>query len=120
MVDFTRDGEPWLGILKLNYKNGYTHYTENVEGAPVNSIIQQRACLPSQSGKVEEGALVNLTDYSMKLLEKKFDIDGHKGFFIFPPWCSSTPPPSRKRKSCRPFRKPPFRPCRKTMPTSPT
>ena len=72
VVDFTRDGEPWLGILKLNYKNGYTHYTENVEGAPVNSIIQQRACLPSQSGKVEEGALVNLTDYSMKLLEKKF------------------------------------------------
>lgn len=36
----------------------------------MNSIIQQRACLPSQSGKVEEGALVNLTDYSMKLLEK--------------------------------------------------
>ena len=45
VVDFTRDGEPWLGILKLNYKNGYTHYTETVEGAPVNSIIQQRACL---------------------------------------------------------------------------
>ena len=39
VVDFTRDGAPWLGILKLNYKNGYTHYTENVEGAPVNSII---------------------------------------------------------------------------------
>ena len=78
VVDFTRDGEPWLGILKLNYKNGYTHYTETVEGAPVNSIIQQRACLPTQSGKVEEGALVNLTDYSMRLLEKKYDIDGHK------------------------------------------
>ena len=27
VVDFTRDGAPWLGILKLNYKNGYTHYT---------------------------------------------------------------------------------------------
>ena len=51
VVDFTRDGAPWLGILKLNYKNGYTHYTETVEGAPVNSIIQQRACLPTQSGK---------------------------------------------------------------------
>ena len=82
VVDFTRDGEPWLGILKLNYKNGYTHFTENVEGAPVNSIIQQRACLPSQSGKVEEGALVSLTDYSMKLLEKKFDIDGRKEFYL--------------------------------------
>ena len=82
VVDFTRDGAPWLGILKLNYKNGYTHYTETVEGAPVNSIIQQRACLPTQSGKVEEGALVNLTDYSMHLLEKKYDIDGHKEFYL--------------------------------------
>ena len=82
VVDFTRDGAPWLGILKLNYKNGYTHYTESVEGAPVNSIIQQRACLPTQSGKVEEGALVNLTDYSMRLLEKKYDIDGHKEFYL--------------------------------------
>ena len=82
VVDFTRDGAPWLGILKLNYKNGYTLYTETVEGAPVNSIIQQRACLPTQSGKVEEGALVNLTDYSMRLLEKKYDIDGHKEFYL--------------------------------------
>jgi len=82
VVDFTRDGAPWLGILKLNYKNGYTHCTETVEGAPVNSIIQQRACLPTQSGKVEEGALVNLTDYSMRLLEKKYDIDGHKEFYL--------------------------------------
>ena len=82
VVDFTRDGAPWMGILKLNYKNGYTHYTETVEGAPVNSIIQQRACLPTQSGKVEEGALVNLTDYSMRLLEKKYDIDGHKEFYL--------------------------------------
>ena len=82
VVDFTRDGAPWLGILKLNYKNCYSHYTETVEGAPVNSIIQQRACLPTQSGKVEEGALVNLTDYSMRLLEKKYDIDGHKEFYL--------------------------------------
>ena len=82
VVDFTRDGAPWLGILTLNYKNGYTHYTETVEGAPINSIIQQRACLPTQSGKVEEGALVNLTDYSMRLLEKKYDIDGHKEFYL--------------------------------------
>ncbi len=82
VVDFTRDGAPWLGILKLNYKNGYIHHTETVEGAPVNSIIQQRICLPTQTGKVEEGALVNLTDYSMRLLEKKYDIDGHKEFYL--------------------------------------
>ena len=120
VVDFTRDGEPWLGILKLNYKNGYTHYTENVEGAPVNSIIQQRACLPSQSGKVEEGALVNLTDYSMKLLGKKVRHRRPQGFL---PFHGSVPVhhrPAGKRKSCRPFRKPPCRPCRKTTQISPT
>ena len=82
VVDIARDGAPWMGILKLNYNRGYTHYTETVEGAPGNSIIQQRACLPTQSGKVEEGALVNLTDYSMRLLEKKYDIDGHKEFYL--------------------------------------
>ena len=118
VVDFTRDGAPWLGILKLNYKNGYTHYTETVEGAPVNSIIQQRACLPTQSGKVEEGALVDLTDYSMRLLERSTILTATRSF-ISPPWCSSTPPLSRKRKNCRPFRKPPCRLCRKTTPKRP-
>lgn len=82
VVDFTREGAPWLGVLKLNYKNGYTHYTEEIGGAPVNSIIQQRACLPTQSGRVEEGALVNLTDGSLRLLEKKYDIDGKKDFYL--------------------------------------
>lgn len=82
VVDFALDGEPWLGILKLNYKNGYTHYTENSQGTQVNSIIQQRACLPAQSSRVEEGALVRLADYSMRLLEKKYDIDGHKEFYL--------------------------------------
>ena len=74
-------GKKCLVIDKRDHIAGNI-YTENVEGAPVNSIIQQRACLPTQSGKVEEGALVDLTDYSMKLLEKKFDIDGHKEFYL--------------------------------------
>ncbi len=83
VVDFTRDGAPWLGILKLNYKNGYTHCTQQADGgAPVNSLIQQRTCLPAQSSKVEEAALVDLTDGSMRLLEKKYDIDGRKEFYL--------------------------------------
>ena len=68
VVDFTREGTPWLGVLKLNYKNGYTHFTEQQEGETVNSLIQQRACLPAQSGRVEEGALVDLSDGSIRLL----------------------------------------------------
>ena len=82
VVDFTREGTPWLGVLKLNYKNGYTHFTEQQEGETVNSLIQQRACLPAQSGRVEEGALVDLSDGSIRLLEKKYDIDGRKEFYL--------------------------------------
>lgn len=98
VVDFTRDGAPWLAILKLNYKNGYTHYTEQVGGAPVNSIIQQRACLPTQSGKVEEGALVDIRDGSLRLLEKKYDIDGKKDFYLSSVvfQCTQTPPEKKK------------------------
>ena len=62
--------------------NQTPHIIRKIPAAPVNSIIQQRACLPTQSGKVEEGALVNLQDYSMRLLEKKYDIDGHKEFYL--------------------------------------
>ena len=43
VVDFTRDGAPWLGILKLNYKNGYTHYTETVEGAFCTTCLRPAA-----------------------------------------------------------------------------
>lgn len=98
VVDFTLDGAPWLAILKLNYKNGYTHYTEEIGGAPVNSLIQQRACLPTQSGKVEEGALVDIRDGSLRLLEKKYDIDGKKAFYLSPVVFQCTQAPPEKKK----------------------
>lgn len=98
VVDFTLDGVPWLAILKLNYKNGYTHYTEEIGGAPVNSLIQQRACLPTQSGRVEEGALVDIRDGSLRLLEKKYDIDGKKAFYLSPVVFQCTQAPPEKKK----------------------
>lgn len=98
VVDCTCDGRPWLAVLKLNYKNGYTHYTEEVAGAPLNSIIQQRACLPTQSGKVEEGAMIDILDGTLRLLEKKYDIDGKKEFYLSPVvfQCTQTPPEKKK------------------------
>lgn len=98
VVDFTRDGAPWLAVLKLNYKNGYTHYTEETGGAPVNSLIQQRACLPTQSGRVEEGALVDIRSGTLCLLEKKYDIDGKKDFYLSSVVFQCTQAPPEKKK----------------------
>lgn len=98
VVDFSSQGAPWLAVLKLNYKNGYTHYTENAGSRAVNSIIQQRACLPTQSGKVDEGALIDLQEGAIRLLEKKYEIDGRKDFYLSSVvfQCSQTPPDKKK------------------------
>ena len=75
VVDFTRDGQPWLGILKLNYKNGYTHYTESVDGAPVNSIIQQRACLPT--AEPEKKKLQAIQDAAVQAVQENYQDEPH-------------------------------------------
>ncbi len=82
IIDFIANGAPWLAVLKLNYKNGYIHHTTDENGAPVNSILQQRICLPTQTGKVEEGALVEISTGAVRLLEKKVEIDGKKDFYL--------------------------------------
>lgn len=98
VVDFAVNGKPWLGILKLNYKNGYIHYTDDSTGTPVNSIIQQNIFLPTQSGKADEGALIDLSDGSIRLLEKKYDIDGKKEFYLSPVvlQCTTAVPDKKK------------------------
>ncbi len=98
VVDLNAGGKPWLAVLKLNYKNGYIHYTDDSTGTPVNSIIQQNIFLPTQSGKVDEGALIDLTDGTIRLLEKKYDIDGKKDFYLSPVvlQCSQAVPDRKK------------------------
>ena len=69
---------------------------------------------------MEEGALVDLTDYSMKLLEKKFDIDGHKGVLPSTVVFQYTTAEPEKKKAAGHSGTPPSRPCRRTTRTSPT
>ncbi len=67
-----------LAILKMNYKTSYTHSTSNMDGANVNSLIVNRAILPTQSQKLSEAAIINLSDFSIRLLEKKYEVNGAK------------------------------------------
>lgn len=98
VADINCDARPWLAVLKLNYKNGYVHFTEQSGDKQTNTIVQQRTCLPTQTGKVEEGALVDLDTGAIRLLEKKYDIDGKKDFYLSTVvfQCSQTPPDRKK------------------------
>ncbi len=76
------DGVKHLGILKLNYREGYTHWVHNSEEGSINTIIRHQTLLPQAGQKPEECVLVSLTDFSLRLLEKQYEINGEKEFYL--------------------------------------
>ncbi len=76
------DGSTYLFFEKMNYRESYIHYFENADGRKSNSIIKQRTVLASPKGKCDEAALINLDDWSIKLIEKKYEIDDKKDFYL--------------------------------------
>lgn len=76
------DGDNYLGILKMNYKNGFTHWVYNAEEGSINSIIRHQTLLPQEGQKLEECALINLSDFGIRLIEKQYEINGEKEFYL--------------------------------------
>lgn len=72
----------YLAILKLNYRKDFTHITRSTEEGNANHMIIHRALLPSATSKPTEAAIINLTDYTIYLTEKKYEIGGKKGFYL--------------------------------------
>lgn len=68
-----------LAVLKMNYKDCYVHMTHSQEGLGNNNdIIKHSAALPASSSKLSEAVLINLSDYSVQIVERKYDINGQK------------------------------------------
>jgi hypothetical protein len=72
------DGRTFFALLKLNYREGYTHYVESSDEGVQNRLIKHKTILPSETQKVDEGFLICLEDYSVRLLEKSYEINGEK------------------------------------------
>lgn len=68
----------YVAILKLNYRTAFTHFIDYKEEKTNNRIIQQKTILPSENQKIDEGVLINLSDNSCHIIEKKFLVDGEK------------------------------------------
>lgn len=76
------DGRRILGLLKLNYKEGFTHWVNNIEEGNINTIIRYQTLLPQEGQKLEECALISLSDFSLRLLEKQVEINGEKELYL--------------------------------------
>lgn len=73
---FEYHSKQWIGILKCNYKEGFTHHVTNEEGKVENLLIQYKAILPFATQKIEECALIDLINEEIIIIEKKYEING--------------------------------------------
>ena len=82
MTVFGCKGKDYLAFLKMNYKTSYTHQTRETDGGNSNEIILQRALLPGQGQRLSEAFVLDLSDGSLILAEKKYEVNGEKCFYV--------------------------------------
>lgn len=109
-VTFQAEGVIYLALLKMNYKESYTHAVsvsdaissdteEEAATAEIHAdIVKSRALLPASSTRIPEAIIINLEDMHIKLLEKRYEINGEKVFYLSENFlvCHTSLPPKRK------------------------
>lgn len=79
---FETEGVRYFGLLKLNYRNSYIHYVANTTAGNSNKLIRQKTTLPSENQKIDECIIINLTNFELKIIEKKYEIGSDKEFYL--------------------------------------
>ncbi|MEG1848765.1 MAG: nucleoid-associated protein [Lachnospiraceae bacterium] len=78
VVRFKAQEVQYLALLKMNYKESYTHITKSLENVHTNEIIKHKSILPTESQRLQEAAIINLMDFSVQVIEKKYEVNGTK------------------------------------------
>ncbi len=76
------DGARYLMMLKMNFRLQFMHYVEQGEEKVSNRIVPLRSVLPPVSSKVDEAVVVCMDDLSIKVIEKSYEINGQKSFYL--------------------------------------
>lgn len=83
VVTFQSEGNRYLAMLKMNYRDSFIHMTQNADdGSNYNAIIMQRATLPAVGSKLSEAVIIDLSDYSIRIVEKKYEVNGVKTNYL--------------------------------------
>lgn len=81
VVDYSADAVPHYGVLKLNYRPGYTHTTSVLGNGQCSTLTPQRTLLPG-SAKADEAALIDRANGTIRLVEKKYALDDKKDYYL--------------------------------------
>lgn len=111
-VTFQAEGVIYLSLLKMNYKESYTHeisVSEAVSDSSITNsedasteihadIVKSRALLPASGTRIPEAIIINLKDLHIKLLEKRYEINGEKVYYLSENFliCHTSLPPKKK------------------------
>lgn len=127
-VTFQAEGVIYLALLKMNYKESYTHEisVSDVSAADISpdidiysgtdtssgisseeesgtaeiraDIVKSRSLLPASSTRIPEAIIINLDDLHIKLLEKRYEVNGEKVFYLSENFlvCHTSLPPKKK------------------------
>ncbi|MCR5654417.1 MAG: nucleoid-associated protein [Lachnospiraceae bacterium] len=84
VVRFTERQHPYLAILKMNYKESFTHRSKKAEDGNTNELIRYKTILPTEKQRIQEAAVVDLKDLSVLAIEKPYPVNGERtDYFTF-------------------------------------
>ncbi|MDF2615278.1 MAG: nucleoid-associated protein [Clostridia bacterium] len=69
ITHFFSDDQPFLGILKLNYNEAFTHFLETAEDKLMTKIIKHKSIFPSSSKQIDEAIIISLSTFKIVLLD---------------------------------------------------
>ncbi len=98
VVAFHQKDRQYLGALKFNYKQTFTHEVDHQEDGNINSIIQYRRTIANVNQRIEEGFIWDLQDGKILLKEKKARINDEKIFYLSEKFLLCSGKPSDKEK----------------------
>ena len=78
IVRFKDRDDEYLAILKIDLRANYTHRTSAVGEGNANEIVKFKAVFPTESQRLSEAAIIRLKDFQVRLVEKKYEINGEK------------------------------------------
>lgn len=68
-TSFMMDGQNYFGLLKLNYKEEYSHSVEQEDGTVITRIVKNKGIFPAASKQVDEGLIVCTDNLKVSLLD---------------------------------------------------